>query len=548
MSLQSSAVYRVPEETETVARAAFPRGNVYIRVVDELGALYTDSRFADLFPKDGQPAISPAQLALVTIFQFAEGLSDRQAAEAVRARIDWKYALGLELSNPGFDASVLSEFRARLIEHGAETRLFETMLALLRERKLVKPRSRQRTDSTHVLAAIHVLNRLELVGEAMRHALNTLATVVPQWLRGWVPGEWFDCYGRRFEEYRLPDSLQERTALAERIGSDGRRLLEEVYNNAGTAGWLREVPAVETLRRVWVQQFHAGEPIRWRAASDLPPAPLLISSPYDPDARYSKKRETVWTGYKAHLTETCDEDTPNIITDVCTTQATTTDNAVTGMIQERLAERGLTPREHIVDIAYVTSDHIVNSRDQHECDLLGPIHDDYSWQGRAGEGFASANFTIDWEGQYAICPRGNTSMHWKPTRDSSGRDVVRIRFWPSDCDPCPVRPVCVASKRSRTLMMRPQPQFEALQAARRRQETEEFKDRYASRAGIEGTISQGVHVSDLRRTRYKGLEKTRLLHLLIATAMNLLRVAAWLAERPRSQTRQSAFRALAPVA
>lgn len=519
-----------------------------MRVVDELGTLYTDEHFADLFPKEGHPAISPGQLALVTIFQFAEGLSDRQAAEAVRARIDWKYALGLELSDSGFDASVLCEFRARLLRHGAETLLFETMLAHLRERELVKPKSRQLTDSTHVLAAIHVLNRLELVGETMRQALNTLAVVLPEWLRNWVPGEWFDRYGRRFEEYRLPDSLQERTALAVHIGADGQRLLQAVDNHPSAADWLREVPAVETLRRVWVQQFHGGEPIRWRAAEDPPPAPLLISSPYDPDARYCKKRETVWTGYKAHLTETCDEDTPNIITDAYTTSATTGDNAVTGMIQERLAARGLTPREHIVDLAYVTSDHLVNSHQEHSCDLLGPIHGDYSWQARAREGFASADFTIDWEGRYAVCPQGNTSMDWKPTRDSQGHDVIRIRFWPSDCDRCPVRSNCVASKRSRTLFVRPQPQFEALQVARRRQETEEFRERYARRAGVEGTISQGVHRCDLRRTRYRGLEKTRLLHLLIATSINLLRVADWFAERPRSQTRKPAFCALANAA
>ena len=164
MSLRASLVNCLPEDTARVARAAFPKGNAYLRVHDVLGPLYTNPQFADLFPKDGQPAIAPAQLALVTIFQFAEGLSDRQAADAVRGRIDWKYALCLPLEDAGFDASVLSEFRARLIAKNAETLLFETLLAALKEAKLVKPRSRQRTDATHVLAAIQVLNRLELVG------------------------------------------------------------------------------------------------------------------------------------------------------------------------------------------------------------------------------------------------------------------------------------------------------------------------------------------------------------------------------------------------
>src|SRR5215210_2624342 len=151
MSLRSPVVYCLPDET---ARAAFPRGNPYLRMYDALGPLFSSPDFADLYPADGQPAADPAQLALVTIFQFIEGLSDRQAADAVRGRIDWKYALCLPLEDEGFDASVLSEFRARLIAGGAERRLFETLLERLKDEALVKPRGRQRTDSTHVLAAI----------------------------------------------------------------------------------------------------------------------------------------------------------------------------------------------------------------------------------------------------------------------------------------------------------------------------------------------------------------------------------------------------------
>ena len=251
MSLRAPIVYCLPEDTVEVARAAFPKGNTYLRVYDALGPIYTNPQFAALFPKEGQPAVAPAQLALATIFQFAEGLSDRQAAEAVRARIDWKYALCLPLTDPGFDASVLSEFRDRLLAGEVETLLFDALLAVLKDAGLVKPQSRQRTDSTHVLAAIHVLNRLELVGDTLRHALNTLAAVAPAWLQSWVPADWFTRYSRRFEEYRLPDALAERRALAEQIGADGRDLLATVFASE-TAAWLAQVPAVQTLRRVWV--------------------------------------------------------------------------------------------------------------------------------------------------------------------------------------------------------------------------------------------------------------------------------------------------------
>ncbi len=387
MALHPSPASSIPAETVRIARAAFPKGNPIMRMRDIFGPLYADPQFADLYPREGQPAEAPAHLALVTIMQFAEGLSDRQAADAVRARIDWTYALALDLTDPGFDASVLSEFRGRLIAGRAEMALFETLLARLREHGLVKTRGRQRTDSTHVLAAVHVLNRLECIGETLRHALNTLATVAPDWLRSWVPADWFDRYARRVEDYRLPDSKAERYALAERIGADGRLLLECVYA-CDAPLWLRAVPAIQVLRRVWLPQVHAAAPegaVRWRTAEDLPPAPLLIRSPYDPDARDSKKRDTEWVGYKVHLTETCDEDAPHVITNVETTPATVADSTMTGSIHLHLVERDLVPRAHIVDTSYVTSDHLVTA-ERMGADLLGPVLPDQSWQARADEG------------------------------------------------------------------------------------------------------------------------------------------------------------------
>ncbi len=545
MSLHPSPVSSIPEETARIARATFPKGNPYLRMRDALGPLFSDPEFAPLFPKDGQPAEAPAQLALVTIMQFAEGLSDRQAADAVRDRLSWTYLLGLGLTDPGFDASVLSEFRTRLIAGGAEALLFETLLTHLRAQSLVKPRGRQRTDSTHVLAAIHVLNRLECIGETLRHALNTLATVAPDWLRARVPPAWADRYGRRFEDYRLPDGKKERYALAGEIGADGRLLLNWLYA-ADAPDWLRAVPAVQALRRVWLQQLHAAPPtapLCWRAAEDLPPAPLLIGSPYDPEARWSKKRDTEWVGYKVHVTETCDEEGPHLVTNVETTPATTADNTMTTAIREHLTARGLLPREHIVDTSYVTSDHLVDSHHA-KIDLVGPVLGDMSWQARANDGFGMASFVIDWDAQRATCPQGKTSAIWKPTTDSAGHNVINIRFAHADCSVGAVRARCVQSQRPRALMIRTREHHEALQAARQRQTTDAFKAQYAIRAGIEGTISQGVRRCDLRRSRYIGLAKTRLLHLLIATALNFARTAAWLADIPLAHTRRSPFATL----
>src|SRR5438270_6112932 len=234
MSLPPPTSYSIPEQTRRVARAAFPKGSVCLRLSDELGTIFQDQDFADLFPSQGQPAEAPFRLALVTVLQFLEGLSDRGAAEAVRSRIDWKYLLCLELDDAGFDYSVLCEFRARLLASSAECRLFDRILALLQERQWVKARGRQRTCSTHVVAAMRDLNRLERVIETLRAALNVLATAAPDWVRTHIPAEWVDRYGKRAEDYDLPSGEKQRQALAEQVGRDGDALL--------AALWSREAP------------------------------------------------------------------------------------------------------------------------------------------------------------------------------------------------------------------------------------------------------------------------------------------------------------------
>ena len=519
-----------------------------MRMRDTLGPIYTNPDFAHLFPNTGQPAYAPAHLALVTVMQFAEGLSDAQTADAVRARIDWKYALALELTDPGFDASVLSEFRTRLIAGQAEALLFDTMLTLFREQHLLKVRGRQRTDSTHVLAAIQVLNRLECVGEALRYALNQVAQLAPAWLHAWVPSHWFDLYGRRFEEYRLPPGKAERYALAEQIGTDGRQFLVALAAPDAPTG-LGILPAVETMRQIWLQQFYAAAPddrVRWRTAEDLPPGPLLISTPYDPDARYSKKRHTEWTGYKVHLTETCDDDTPNLLTDVTTTPATTLDFPVLATIHQQLAARDVLPSEQLVDAGYMTTDQFQDSRTVHAIDLVGPIAGDRSWQALQDDGVGATQCVIDWEAQQATCPQGTTSVGWFHRKNRHGHEAIQIRFPKEACATCGLRARCTRAKgQGRALLVRTQEHALALQEARERRQQDGFAQQYARRAGIEGTIAQGVRRSDLRRSRYRGVVKTRLLHQLIGAALNFVRVAAWLAEVPRSQTRRSAFAVLA---
>jgi transposase len=533
-------VCAVPAETARVAHAALPRDHVYLRLKDEFGSLYDDTAFAPLFSARGRPAEAPWRLALVTLLQFAEGLSDRQAAEAVRSRIDWKYLLSLDLTNTGFDASVLCEFRGRLLAGSAEGQLFETLLDRCRERHFLKARGRQRTDSTHVLAAIRALNRLEGAGETMRRALNVLAVVAPDWLRQNSQPDWLDRYGPRLEDFRLPTSKEERHALAETYGADGLQLLAALDT---APAWLHEIPAIQLLRQVWEQQFEIQDgAARWRRGEGVAPASEYINSPYDPDARYSRKRTTSWVGYKVHLTETCDEDGPHLITQVETTPATMADGERLPTIHHALAQRDLLPKVHLADAGYVDAELLVTSRRDFDVELLGPTHGDIHWQAREAHGFDASCFRIDWEAQRATCPEGHTSISWTPAVDNRHAEVIKIKFSTTDCGACPSRAACTHSVRARrTLTIRPQDQYLALRAARQRQTTKAYATEYARRAGIEGTISQGVRSFGLRRARFVGLPKVHLQHLLTAAALNFVRVGLWLVGAPRATTRLSPF-------
>jgi transposase len=271
MSLHPEPIGPIPAETARVARAAFPKSTVVMRLRDEFDVLYEDADFAAFYPARGQPGLAPWRLALVTLFQFCERLSDRQAADAVRARIDWKYALGLELTDPGFHFSVLTEFRARLVAGGAEHLLLDRMLERFKARGLVRARGKQRTDSTHVLAAVRDLHLLELVAETLRATLDDLAAVVPDWLRGVAQPDWLKRYGRRVEDYRLPKRQQEREALALAVGADGFALLDALDAPDAPAA-ARATPMVATLRDVWrVHYVREENGPRWRTGAELPP-------------------------------------------------------------------------------------------------------------------------------------------------------------------------------------------------------------------------------------------------------------------------------------
>ncbi|MGH3231449.1 MAG: transposase, partial [Streptosporangiaceae bacterium] len=363
------------------ARRKTPRP-LAVQIRDRLGQWLGDEEFASAFGDRGRPGWSPSRLALVTVLQRAEKLTDRLAAGAVRMRIDWKYLMGLPLDDPGFDDSVLSEFRGKVADAGLEQVALDALLGRLAADGLVVGGGKQRTDSTHVVAAVAALNRLELAGESVRAVLEALAAAHPGWLEQRVcVSDFARRYGTPMTSWRPPASQAQRDKLAIAYARDGYALLEAVYDTTAPP-WLRELPAIEVLRRVLVQNYTrtitAGKEVIKRREKEpdgdgLPPGHLRIASPYDTDARWGVKRDTFWLGYKLHVTETCDDPPPcacrpasaagqaaagsagegaqdrehdkgcahlvfpNLITHVATTDATVTDNQMTAAICEDLA-------------------------------------------------------------------------------------------------------------------------------------------------------------------------------------------------------------------
>lgn len=548
VSLRVGAWDEIPAETVRVARAAFPKGSLATRIRDELGVVFRDRDFAGLFPARGRPCWSPSRLAMILILQFVEDLSDRQAAHAVRARIDWKYALGLELGDAGFDHSVLSEFRGRLLGAQAGRELFDAVLTAAAARGLVKGGVRMRTDSTHVLSKARELSWLELVGESVRCALNAVAAAEPAWLVSLAPPAWFEHYATRAEESRFPKSAAKRAQVGERIGSDALLLLDAV-GHADAPGQLRALPPVQMLRQVWHQQFHLAEGrVRRRDREQRPPGAQRLVTPYDPEARGSVKRDLLWDGYKAHLTETCEPHAPHLITHVATTVATVPDDRMAAHVHAGLAERRLLPDEHWVDAGYANAAALNAAHRDHGIALHGPLKSVTNTQARDQGAYGQGAFTIDWERRRATCPRGRTSIYWRTDHSQHGLPVVRARFSAHDCRPCPVVGECVTSKAAlRTLTLRPQDERQILLHARALQQTDQWRERYKIRAGVEGTISQAVGAFAMRRSRYWGLAKTGLQHQLTGAAINLARIDAWLTDTPRARTRTSPLAALRPA-
>ncbi|WP_267830222.1 IS1182 family transposase [Streptomyces sp. H27-G5] len=559
MSMRPVGLPEIPEQTVRVARAAFPKGSLAIRVRDRLAEVFADEPFTGAFGVRGAPGLSPGALSLVTVLQFAEDLTDRQAAAMAVRAIDWKYALGADLTDTGFDPSVLSRFRGRLADNGMERVVFDRLLGYCKESGLVAAGGKQRSDSTHVISAVRDLNRLELAGESVRAALEALAVAAPLWLAGKIDvAEFAERYGPRVDGWRIPPSETKRDRLAQVFGQDALALCQAAWATDAPE-WIREIEAVHLLRQILVQTYiirsdaRGRQVIKKRDTDDgAPPGQLRLASPYDADARWAAKGDDLfWMGYKIHLTESCGtlpeaeaeaeaspRTVPNLITDVHTTDATVPDVKATAPIQKNLTAHGLKPAEHYLDSGYPSADLITKALKQ-GIHMVTPVLLDHSAQAKAAEGFDKNAFIINWKTRQVRCPAGKTSSHWNPVKQH-GKDAIVITFSVLTCRDCPFQKQCTTSRIGRRMLtLRPEELHENLARARAEQKTDTWKNKYALRAGVEGTINQALDITGIRRARYRGLPKVRLQHAFSATALNVIRLDAHWTTGPLDRTRHS---------
>jgi len=516
MSLQWSLSRQVPADTTAIGRAVLKEDNVYRQIGDRFDELFpSEAEFASLYDTRGRGAMPPLLMALVTVFQMLEKVPDRLAAEYVASRIDWKYALHLPLAYAGFDWSDLLAFRKRLWEHQQERVLYDHFLAKLQDLGLIKPRGKQRSDSTHVLAVVERLSQLELVCESIRVALCAVSELAADWVRQMLPASFQEAYSHPQSEYGLSQA-QVRNRLVQ-AGQDGFWFLAQLEH--AVPAWLCALPAVATLRRVLEQQFPQGP--SGPPAEKRPTGQGVIESPHEPEARYSTKRGQGWIGYKVQVTETCDEDLPHLIVDLEPTSALQNDAPELANIQQRLKERDLLPAEQQVDQGYMSGEHLVKSAEL-GINLMGiPLADT---QGPAG--FRQTDFAVDLLARQALCPAGHANRVWSEKQAPPGRPPqILIRWAAVTCQACPFFGRCTRSPQGRSLTLHPY--RTALLARRAEAQTEAFREKLHLRAGIEGTISELTRMHGLRKARYRGLAKQRLQNYFIALAANLKRLARW---------------------
>ncbi len=516
----------IPEEIRSWGEKHLKQDNVYRVIGDQLFSFISADEFMSMYSRTGRPSINPVVLSLVTIFQFLEAIPDRVAAEHVKTRLDWKYALHLPFDDSGFHYSDLCNFRKRLAEHGKESLLFDQLLNRIQSLGFLKKRKYQRTDSTHVLAVIRQLSRIENLSEGLRVSLKAIENSDSAFYQMKIPALYREHWSKPLSDYQMSDD--ERREALERVGRDMHWLLSFLKTNKES--FLR-LPELELLQTLFTQHFTI-QSHQVHVKAEATTGKDKIQSSHEPEARYSTKRDKKWVGYKTHITETANEKgSVNFITDIATTNACEQDNETLSQIQENIEDRGLKPEQQYTDKGYITGSNLADSQEK-GIQLMGEA----SQLENKGL-FTADEFIIDHQSKTATCPAGCTSISWKELEVGQHKGDMQIRFG-KQCQDCSLKDQCTDSKRGRRLRLNQH--YELLRKRREESRTKSFKETMKRRSPVEGTISEMVRAHGLRRSRYRGIHKTHLQNLLIGTAVNLKRLVKAMSLSKNGQKQQLA--------
>lgn len=484
---------------------------------------------------NGRPGEEPARLLGVLLLQFMERLPDRQAVDCCQFDLRWKTALGMEAGETAFHSTVLVRFRQRLVDHGLENLAFDACLDAMREAGyLGKKTKRQRLDSTHVIGLVSRMSRLENVRETFRLALEALENVSslardPSWTIWW----------ERYVENK-PDFRVDKSELNRRFDQAGHDIhtcltwLDSLKSEAPN------LSAVSLLRRVFEENYEVNEEGDSNQRRAQPPG--AVHNPHDPEAQWSSKdtiRNKEWVGYKAQVAETVSEETcgpgeptPNVITEISTQDAISSDKAAIPEVEAQWEDRGIeTPEELYVDGGYTSGKELARASEENR-KLTGPM----APAPKKDKRFSADDFDVSVEKREAVCPAKKTNSHCsRLTEKKSGKVSYRFEFNRRDCQGCPLKQQCLGKdQKHRTLTV--SEHHTLMQARRREQKTEAFKKEMHARSGIEATISELARGHGLRRSRYRGLAKTRLQNYFIGAACNLRRWSARMRWEERAVT------------
>jgi len=502
LHLQRDKLFTAEDRYRLFAEKVYP---ILLRSRERLEACYCSD--------NGRPAKEPVVVLGVSLLQFMERLPDRQAVEHLKYHVGWKYALGHELGDDVFDATVLVRFRQRLLAHGEERAIFEEVLDALEEAGLVNKRhNRQRLDSTHMLGLVSRMSALDRIREALRLALEELEEAVSS-----KPSFW-EMFWERYVEHE-PNYKSSAAVLENKrvqAGEDAHRLLE----------WLREHeisggPKTGLLKRVFGEHFRVAE----GQIETVQVTASCVANPHDPDATYREKQNKNWVGYGIQVAESLpgaevgqDEGGVGFITSIVTHTANGSDEAgMTQTLEEQAAMGFEKPKELYVDAAYVSSGELAKAQAESR-ELLGPAVS----ARKPKEGYSVEEFEVDLDRGEAVCPAGQTNTQLSRVEDRT-RGILEYRFeWSWKCSGCSQRGLCISAKQQHRTI-RVNSNYMHLQARRREMDTEAFQEKMNRRAGIEGTLSELVRGYGARRARYRGLPKGRLQNYFIGSACNIRR-------------------------